>query len=235
MSHFVIAGGSHGIGFELTKRLVAAGHQVNVLSRTHTQLEGVPNVQHFCCDFSTDSVPEEAIPDQIAGIVYCPGSINLRSFRSMKLEQIRSDFELNVMGAIKFIQACQSKLKPQQPGQTTSIVLFSTVAAGTGMPMHASVAVSKSALEGLTRTLAAELSPHVRINCIAPALTDTPLSERLLSTEEKRQAMASKYPLKRIGTVEDMAGIAEFLLSPNSSWITGQVIAVDGGMSTVLS
>lgn len=235
MSQFVIAGGSHGIGLQLTKMLVQNGHHVNVLSRTSDQLAGLDGVQHFVCDFASDEVPPGAIPESIDGIAYCPGTINLRSFRSLKPDHFRQDFEINVMGAIKFIQACMPKMKPSSPEQSTSIVLFSTVAAGLGMPMHASVAVSKSALEGLTRTLAAELSPHIRINCIAPALTDTPLAERLLSSPEKREAMAAKYPLKRIGAVQDMANIALFLLTPQSGWMTGQVIGVDGGMSSVLS
>jgi NAD(P)-dependent dehydrogenase (short-subunit alcohol dehydrogenase family) len=144
----------------------------------------------------------------------------------------RQDFELNLIGAVRFLQACQSRLQGID-GQPASVVLFSTIAVSQGLPMHASVAASKGAVEGLVRSLAAEWAPKIRVNAIAPALTDTPLAGRLLSSPEKREAMAARYPLKRIGTAADVAAMARFLLSAESSWMTGQVLGVDGGMSTL--
>jgi NAD(P)-dependent dehydrogenase (short-subunit alcohol dehydrogenase family) len=138
---------------------------------------------------------------------------------------------VNLIGAIRFLQACQPRLKGRD-GQPASVVLFSTVAVGQGMPMHASVAASKGAIEGLMRSLAAEWAPKIRVNAIAPALTDTPLASKLLSTPEKREAMATRYPLKRIGTAVELAHAAMFLVSSESNWVTGQVLGVDGGMST---
>ena len=171
-------------------------------------------------------------PEEILGAVYCPGSINLRSFRSLQPADFRQDLELNLLGAVRFLQACQPRLKGPDGG-TASVVLFSTVAVGQGMPMHTSVAAAKGAVEGLARSLAAEWSPKIRVNVIAPALTDTPLAARLLSSPDKREALAVRYPLKRIGEPADVAALARFLLSAESGWITGQVFGVDGGMSAL--
>jgi len=133
---------------------------------------------------------------------------------------------------VRFLQACQPRLKGPDGGPA-SVVLFSTVAVGQGMPMHASVAAAKGAVEGLMRSLAAEWAPKVRVNAIAPALIDTPLAAKLLSSPDKREAFAARYPLKRIGEPADVAALARFLLSAESGWMTGQVFGVDGGMSTL--
>ena len=140
---------------------------------------------------------------------------------------------MNVVGSVRFLQACYGPLKKRQDTPPGSVVLFSTVAVGKGMPMHASVAASKGAVEGVARTLAAEWAPQVRVNCLAPALTETPLSANFFSTDEKRAAMAAKYPLGRTGVPADLASMAKFLLDPANSWVTGQVIGIDGGMSTL--
>ncbi len=226
--NYVVVGGSKGIGFGIVQRLVSAGHQVTVLSRTwdHSGL----GVTHVPFDVVSDQVLPEMLPEQIHGLVYCPGSINLKPFRALSLDAFREDFELNVIGAIKVLQAALKGLK-QVAG--SSIVLFSTVAVGHGIPAHASIAASKGAVEGLARSLAAELSPDIRVNCIAPALTSTPLTARFFSDDTKAAALAEKYPLARTGTVDDMAATACFLLSDDSSWMTGQVLAVDGGLSSV--
>lgn len=228
--NFVIVGGSHGIGFGLVQRLLADGASVTVLSRTADQLTGLAGVNHVAVDVTTDEIDGAMFPESIDGLAYCPGSINLRSFRGLKPEMFREDFELNVVGAIKCLQAALPGLKK---AESSSVLMFSTVAVGQGMTMHASVAAAKGAIEGLTRSLAAELAPRVRVNCIAPALTNTPLAEKFFANEEKAASMGQMYPLKRTGTVDDIAALGSFLLSNQAAWITGQIMGVDGGLSAV--
>ena len=230
---YVIAGGSKGIGLELTQQLLNSGATVHVYSRTAGELATADNLTHHVCDFSTDDFESAELPAEIHGVAYCPGTINLRSFRALKLDDFRHDLEVNTMGAIKFLKGTQAGLKKGATDYPSSVVMFSTVAVGQGLPMHASIAVAKGAIEGLSRSLAAELAPHTRVNCLAPALTDTPLAANFFATDEKRAAMDAKYPLKRSGTPADLANMAAFLLSPASGWITGQVIGVDGGMSSI--
>lgn len=227
---FVVAGGSSGIGLGIVKQLVAEGKDVVVLSRTSESLSGLDRVTHVQVDLSSDEVTTEMLPDVIDGMAYCPGTLNLSSFRRLTPEVFRSDFELNVVGAVKVIQAASKALKA---AELSSILMFSTVAVGQGMAAHASIAASKGAIEGLTRSLASELGPKVRVNCIAPALTDTPLTGKFFSDPDKVAAMGAKYALGRTGTVEDLAEMACFLLGEKASWVTGQVIGVDGGMSSV--
>lgn len=231
LGNIVIAGGSKGIGLELVKLLEPKAERIDVWSRTSEHLPVSSRIEHSVCDFADPNVPLPDLPEEIQGAVYCPGTINLRSFRSLQAADFRQDLELNLIGAVRFLQACYPKLKGRE-GEPASVVLFSTVAVGQGMPMHASVAASKGAVEGLMRSLAAEWAPKIRVNAIAPALTDTPLASRLLSTPEKREAMAARYPLKRIGTAHELAKVAMFLVSNESNWLTGQVLGVDGGMST---
>ncbi|MFK7766919.1 MAG: SDR family NAD(P)-dependent oxidoreductase [Mariniblastus sp.] len=227
---YVVVGGSTGIGLGIVQRLSSEGKQVLVLSRTAEHLAGLAGVSHQPIDVSSDEISADMMPEKIAGLAYCPGTLNLKSFRSLKPEVFRSDFEINVIGAVKAIQAALSGMKA---ADSSSVLLFSTVAVGQGMFAHASIAASKGAIEGLTRTLAAELSPGIRVNCIAPALTNTTLTSRMFSSEDKVAVMGEKYPLKRTGTVDDLAAMSCFLMSPSTSWVTGQVIGVDGGMSTV--
>ena len=227
---FVIVGGSTGIGLGIVKRLAAEGKQVVVLSRTSDSISGLDGVSHVQVDLATDEVTSDMLPEKISGLAYCPGTLNLGSIRKLKPETFRADFEVNVVGAVKVIRASVASLKA---AEASSVLMFSTVAVGQGMPAHASIAASKGAVEGLARTLASELAPAIRVNCIAPALTNTPLTSRFFENEEKVAAMGEKYPLKRTGTVDDLAEMAHFLLSDKASWITGQVIGVDGGMSTV--
>jgi len=229
-TQFLVIGGSHGIGAGLVQRLVAKGGQVTVVSRSSAPTGAPGSVRHIKADVTEDLLDPADLPDVIHGLAYCPGTINLGPVRQLKADAMIADYQVNVVGAVKCLQAALPALKASG---AASMVLFSTVAVSQGLPMHASVAAAKGAVEGLTRTLAAELAPKIRVNCIAPALTATPLSERFLSSEEKRAAMASKYPLKRVGEVDDIAAMAEYLLEPTSSWVTGQVFAVDGGMSTV--
>jgi 3-oxoacyl-[acyl-carrier protein] reductase len=232
---YLIVGGSKGIGLGLVQRLAAEGNQVVVLSRSSGELINQPNVTHLAFDAVKDEVPVEQLPASIHGLAYCPGSLNLRSFKTLKPETFREDFEVNVVGAVRVLQACLSALKSgaQESASPSSVLLFSTVACGQGMFAHASIAASKGAIEGLTRTLASELSPHIRVNCLAPALTHTSMTEKFFSDPDKIAAMGEKYPLGRPGTVDDVAGTGLFLLGNQSSWITGQVLGVDGGMSTI--
>lgn len=228
--NYVVVGGSRGIGFGIVQKLAADGGNVTVLSRTNDQLGNLPHVQHIQHDVLQDEFPADQLPSSLNGLAYCVGSINLGPVRGLKPDQLVDDFKLNVVGAVKCIQGCLPALKA---ANTSSVVLFSTVAVSQGLPMHSSVSAAKGAVEGLTRSMAAELAPTIRINCIAPSLTDTPLAEKFLSSEQKRTAMAERHPLKRVGTVVDIANLAHFLLTERSSWMTGQVLGIDGGMSTL--
>ena len=176
------------------------------------------------------SIAFDFLSETLNGVIYCPGSINLRPFERIKPADFISDYNLQVVGAIKTIQAVAPKLKNSD---NAAILLFSTVAVQVGLPFHSQVAASKGAIEGLTKALAAEYAPKIRINCIAPSLTDTPLAASLLNNDQKREANAQRHPLKRVGTTEDIANMVEFLLSEKASWITGQILHVDGGMSTL--
>ncbi len=227
---YLIAGGSSGIGLELVKKLSAAGNRVVVLSRNGDSLAGLPNVSFLPKNILTGDLAEGELPDTLDGVAYCPGSINLKPFRSLKPEAFLDDFQINVLGAVKVLQASQKAMKN---AGNASVVLFSTVAVRQGMPFHASIAAAKGAVEGLARSLAAEWAPAIRVNCIAPSLTDTPLAARLLSSDEKKEAAGVRHPLKRVGTAAEVASLAYFLLSENSTWMTGQVIGLDGGMSSL--
>ncbi len=228
MKNIVIIGAGSGIGLELAKRL-GKENQVFAFSRTRGDLPDTGNIHWAALDVK-GGIDLPGLPDSVDSLVYCPGTINLKPVRGLKPDDVRNDFEVNALGALKVIQALYKKL---QASPAASIVLFSTVAVSQGMPYHASVAMAKGAVEGLTRSLAAELAPKVRVNAVAPSLTDTPLAERLLGTDERRKAAAERHPLKKTGTPADIAAMAAFLLSDDASWITGQVIGVDGGMSAL--
>lgn len=227
--NYIIVGGSSGIGFEITKQLSEAGNHITVLSRNKNELASLTNVEHVEYDVTSGSTPPINL-DSIDGFVYCPGTINLKPFHGLKTGDFQTDFEVNVLGAVKTLQ---SIIKPLKRNKNASIVFFSTVAVQQGMPFHSSVAASKGALEGLTRSLAAELAPDVRVNCIAPSITDTPLASRILSSEDKKEHSGKRHALNRVGTAKEVAKMATFLLSDDSSWMTGQIIGLDGGMSSV--
>ncbi len=229
MANILIIGASSGIGAALAKQLIAEGHQVyGTFNKTTTSTDGFAklhplNVLDENPDFSF-------LPGMIDGLVYCPGAVNLKPFARIKPEDFGADYQLQVIGAVKCIQACLPKLKNSAQA---SIVLFSTVAVQTGFNFHSLVASSKGAIEGLTKALAAEFAPKIRVNCIAPSITDTPLAGTLLNTDEKKETNAQRHPLKKIGKPEDLANLAAFLLSEKASWITGQVLHADGGMSSL--
>ena len=228
---FVVFGGSAGIGLEITRRLFAMKRRVTVVARSARNVDLPEDVARLSIDLTRDDIDPESIPEKIQGMIYCPGSIRLRPFHRLTAEEFMADFQINLLGAVKAIQACLPGLKKAQA--PASIVLFSTVAVQTGMPFHASIASAKGAVEGLTRSLAAEFAPGIRVNAIAPSLTETDLARGLLSDAGKRSAAADRHPLKRIGQPQDIAAAATFLLADSSSWITGQVIAVDGGMGAL--
>lgn len=227
--HYLVVGGSSGIGLALVKQLSGAGAQVTVWSRSWPG-EALANVRHYEMDVCGEVWPDEHLPDQLDGLVYCPGTINLKPFRSLRPEQFQNDLEVNLLGAVKILQLAEKRLKR---AEAPSVVLFSTVAVGRGMPFHTSVAAAKGAVEGLGRSLAAEWAPKIRVNVIAPSLTNTPLADRLLSSEERRQAAAERHPLKRYAQPQEIANLAFYLLGTDSGWITGQVLGIDGGLSVI--
>jgi 3-oxoacyl-[acyl-carrier protein] reductase len=229
MKNILLIGGSYGIGLAIAKEMQSE-YKVYVASRTNENLNNL-NVTHLPFDVLHDNLDTSLLPSVIDGLVYCPGSINLRPFRGLKIETFEADMQLNFFGLVKVLQAILPNLTASNQ---SSVVLFSTVAASMGMPFHTSVAAAKGAIEGFAKALAAEYAPKIRVNVIAPSLTDTPLAEKFLSNDEKKEKSAQRHPLKRVGTTEDMAQMASFLLSEKSSWVSGQTFHVDGGMSTLL-
>jgi NAD(P)-dependent dehydrogenase (short-subunit alcohol dehydrogenase family) len=230
MQQYLVIGASSGIGLKLAELLGHSGHKVfGTYFRNEMTSQKASTEYHFL-DVNDKEFNFDFLPESLDGLAYCPGSINLKPFHRITPDEFAQDYELQVVGAIKSIQAALPMLKKSG---SASIVLFSTVAVQSGFNFHSQVSASKGAIEGLTRALAAELAPRIRVNCIAPSLTDTPLAEKLINTEEKKAVNAQRHPLKRIGASEDIAHMAEFLLSGKSSWITGQVLHVDGGISTL--
>ena len=224
--NILLIGGSSGIGLA-TAKLLTQNHEVYIASRSSDSLTGL-DIHHLPFDVTTDDLSTLDLPAELSGLVYCPGSINLRPFKGLKPEAFEADFQINVMGFVKSLQAVLPKLTTN-----SSVVLYSTVAVKVGMPFHASVAASKGALEGLGKSLAAELAPKTRVNVIAPSITNTPLADRFLNNEAKMEKSAQRHPLKRVGQADDIAALTRFLLSDESSWMTGQILGLDGGMSTL--
>lgn len=227
MKNILLVGGSYGIGKALAQ-LLAAENQVWIASRTASDLP--LGVTHLPFDATTDRLEISKLPKMLHGFVYCPGNIDLKPFRALKPEDFARAFEISVLHMIRHLQEVLPLLKNSE---NASVVLFSTVAVAQGMPFHTSVSTAKGALEGFAKAFAAEHAPGIRANVIAPSLTDTPLAQKWLSSEDKIEKAAQRHPLKRVGKAEDIAQSAAFLLSNQASWITGQVWAVDGGLSTL--
>lgn len=231
MKNIVIIGAGKGIGLAASK-LLSQTNKVYALSKSPSDALSALSVEQIIFhSLDSDFTMLNALPDQIHGLVYCPGSINLKPFHRLTKEDFLHDFNQNVLGAVDIIQHLLPNLKR---AESSSIVLFSTVASKLGMPFHASIATAKSAVEGLTKSLAAEYAGNqIRVNCIAPSLTDTNLAEKLLATPEKREAAAQRHPLKAIGNPDDLAALVGFLLSDHAAWISGQIIGVDGALGSV--
>lgn len=226
----MIVGAGRGIGLATVKAL----QNDNLFTISHqltNELEAL-NTRFFALDAAKDDLTVLAnLPEVIHGIVYCPGSINLRPFNRLTTQDFLNDFQQNVLGAIAVIQYLLPRLKK---ADGASIVLFSSVAVKIGMPFHASIAAAKGAIEGLAKSLAAELATSkIRVNVIAPSLTDTPLASTLLNSDEKREAAAKRHPLNSIGSADEIGQLVAFLIQDNSRWITGQVIGVDGGIGSL--
>jgi len=222
--NYLIIGGNSGIGKAIADLLLKKGFVVTLASRQGGE-EG-----SIMYDATKDELKVNELPARLDGLVYCPGSINLKPFHRLTDQEFLDDFSINVLGAVRTVRSVLSLLKN---ADKPSIVFFSTVAVQQGMPFHSSVAAAKGAIEGLTRSLAAELAPKIRVNAIAPSLTNTALAAKLLSSEDKRKSSDERHPLKRIGEAEDIAQMATFLLSEEASWVTGQIFHVDGGLSAV--
>jgi len=227
MKTILIIGGNSGIGYETAKQLKEQGHRVIAAVRNPEPLEALGIETQ---PFEATAPSELDLPDTLDGLVYFPGSINLKPFHRLSSADFAQDYAINAQGAVHCLQQALPALKKSP---LASVILFSTVAVQTGMPYHASIAMAKGAIEGLTRSLAAELAPKIRVNAIAPSLTDTPLASTLLNDDTKRQASAKRHPLNQVGDPQDLAALAPLLLSDQSKFITGQVLSADGGMSSV--
>ena len=225
MRTIVIIGGSKGIGNAILTSQLNLNNNVFNISRTAPELNH-SNLTHYNCDVLNDELPDL---ESIDTLIYCPGSVNLKPISTLTIEDFRTDFEINVIGAVKTIK---KYLKHLKNGNNPNILLFSTVAAKLGMPYHASVAASKSAIDGLTKSLGAELAPAIRVNAIAPTVTDTDLVSKILRNDKMKEVIAEKHPLKRYLNTSDVSALANFLISENASAISGQIFNLDCGIVT---
>ncbi|MFN7015490.1 MAG: SDR family NAD(P)-dependent oxidoreductase [Bacteroidia bacterium] len=224
---YLLCGASSKIAESLTRLLHSKGNRTIAISTKELN-----NENHFekykVNDYSKSGLP--IITEKIDGIVYFPGTINLKPFARITETEYLKEFEINALGAVNCVQQYFNNLKESN---YASVVFISTVAVATGMPFHTSISMAKGAIEGLTKALAAELAPTIRVNAVAPSLTETPLSEKFINTPDKLEASQKRNPLKKIGSAEDIANAIEFLLSDKSAWITGQIMHVDGGMNNL--
>lgn len=222
MGKIIVVGGSKGIGKAIVSTLLPS-HEVVNISRTAPEVNH-DNLTHYDCDILNGELPDI---ENVDGLVYCPGSINLKPINRLSIDDFKNDFEINVIGAVKAVQKYLPALKN---GNNPSILLFSTVASKLGMPFHASVAASKSAVEGLTKSLGAELAPTIRVNAIAPTVTDTDLASKLLRNDRMIENMKERHPLKKYLQPQEVADMATFLLSDKSASLSGQVFEMDCGI-----
>ena len=227
MKNILLIGGSTGIGYELSQKL-KEDNNIFISTRNQDKFNH-PNIKTNELDLDKE-FETDWLPDHLDGFIYLPGTINLRPFKGLKPSVFIEDFNINVMGCVKILQKILPKI---QAAENPSIVMFSTVAVKIGMPFHSSVSSSQGAIEGLTRSLAAEFAPKIRVNAIAPSILDTPLAEKFLNSETKLENSRNRHPMKEIGSPKDISEVVKFLLEDNSKWMTGQIIPFDGGMSSV--
>ena len=224
MKNIVIVGGSKGIGSAILLQQLENNYIFNI-SRNAPEITH-PNLKHFPIDILQDSLPEI---ENVDTLIYCPGSINLKPIGNLSIDDFRNDFEINVIGAVKTIQKYLPALKK---GTNPSIVLFSTVAAKLGMPFHASIATAKAGVEGLVKSLGAELAATIRINAIAPTITETSLSANILRNDRMKDMMIERHPMKGYLKPSEVADMADFLISDKAKSISGQVFEMDYGIVT---
>jgi len=229
MKNYFVLGASTGIGRAIALQLSNQGHKVYGSYFNHKQSDS-DNIHYHMVDVKDAPSSFSFLPEVLDGFVYCPGTIKLKPFERISPAEFNEDFNFQVTFAIESLQKILPKLKKSS---NASVVFFSTVAVSKGFNYHSLVSSSKGAIEGLTKSLASEFAPKIRFNCIAPSLTNTPLASGILNSEEKIEANAKRHPLKRIGQPDDIASVAAFLLSENASWMTGQIIHVDGGLSSI--
>lgn len=223
---YLFAGASSSIAIKTAELLQGMGHKVIGLSTKESNF----SYDNFYQIEKYEQTHFPQLEEVLDGVVYFPGTINLKPFNRLTTQEFINDYNINALGAANFVQAYLSQLKQSTKA---SIVFMSSVAVQSGMPFHTSIAMAKGSIEGLTRALAAELAPAIRVNCIAPSLTATSLADRFINTPEKMEASKKRNPLKKVGTASELAEAISFLLTEKSSWITGQVLAVDGGMGTL--
>jgi 3-oxoacyl-[acyl-carrier protein] reductase len=223
---YLFAGASSLIAKKTAEILQSRGYRVIGLSTKEQSYE----YDFFFRVKSYEAINLPVIPEMLEGLVYFPGTINLKPFHRFTIQEFKNDYDINTLGALNCIQTYLPNLK-ESP--LASIVLISSVAVKTGMPFHSSIAMAKGAIEGLTKALAAELAPFIRVNAISPSLTNTPLAQRFTNTPDKFDASEKRNPLKKVGKPEELAEAISFLLGQKASWITGQILAVDGGMGTL--
>ncbi len=223
----LMVGGSSGIGLATAQLLKSRGDEVIAATRHPERLTSIGIAAQ---KYDVLSPTPLELPEVLDGFIYCPGTINLKPFHRLSEQDFLQDYRVNFLGAVETLQAALPALKNSH---SASVVLFSTVAVAQGMPFHASISAAKAAVEGLTRSLAAELAPKIRVNAIAPSLTDTPLADTFLNSEVKREAAAKRHPLQQVGNSHDVAQLAAFLLSDAAKFLTGQILRPDGGLSSV--
>ncbi len=223
---YLFAGASSAIAEACAKNLQKSGHHLIGLSTKDSST--IYDEFHTVESYQTGNFP--VIERTIDGLVYFPGTINLKPFNRITEADLLKDFQINNLGAVAFIQAYLKNIKMSQ---SASVVLISSVAGSVGLPFHTSIAMAKGGIESFTRALAAELAPSIRVNCVAPSLTNTPLGEKLLNTPEKMELMKKRNPLQKVGTPEEVGNVISFLLSEEAAWISGQILAVDGGMGSL--
>ena len=229
---YIVFGATGAIGSSLAEQLVGSGNNVHLVARNETVLKNISD--KLGCTSTVADVLEEGFIDkvkndvsEVKGIAYCVGSIDLKPLRMVTEQDFNKCMKLNLYSAVETIKGYQESLKKNKG----SVVLFSTVAAQRGFTNHAIIASTKAAVEGLTVSLAAEFAPNIRVNCIAPSLTNSKIAEPMLKNKALADGIAKAHPLKRLGEGKDSASLAKFLISEESSWVTGQIIAVDGGRS----